>query len=181
MDHCRLTPCKTNPYSPNENGDVAQPNYRFKKAGAQAFLLQGHRNSKDRKEYEGFLSKLFRQLNAGRKDRLTEELEVLHRLPKRRIDSWKKLDLKVGPGCTIRVNHNVYSVSSRLIGEKIQIRLYMEKSGTGRKRSIPCHGYGMRGNTKLITGISLTVWSESQGRLRIKRCHVSHQPFSDCL
>ncbi|MDY0223627.1 MAG: IS21 family transposase [Desulfobacterium sp.] len=126
MDHYKLTPCKTNPNSPNENGDVEQRNYRFKKAVDQALLLRCHRNFKDRKEYEDFLSKLFGQLNAGRKDRLAEELKVLHRLPKRRIDSCKKLDLKVGPGCTIRVNHNVYSVSSRLIGEKIQVRLYME-------------------------------------------------------
>lgn len=126
MDHYGLTPCKTNPYSPNENGDVEQSNYRFKKAVDQALLLRGHRNFKDREEYERFLSKLFGQLNAGRKKRFAEELEVLRRLPKRRIDSCKKLDLKVSPGCTIRVNHNVYSVHSRLIGEKIQARLYME-------------------------------------------------------
>ena len=126
MDHYGLTPCKTNPYSPNENGDVEQRNYRFKKAVDQALLLRGHRDFKDREGYCRFLSKLFGQLNAGRKDRLANELEILHRLPKIRIDSCKKLDLKVGPGCTIRVNHNVYSVSSRLIGEKIQVRLYME-------------------------------------------------------
>ncbi len=126
MDHYGLTPCKTNPYSPNENGDVEQRNYRFKKAVDQALLLRNNRNFRDREEYERFLSKLFGQLNAGRKDRLAKELEVLRRLPKTRIDSCKKLDLKVGPGCTIRVNHNVYSVNSRLIGEKIQVRLYME-------------------------------------------------------
>ncbi len=126
VDHYGLTPCKTNSNSPNENGDVEQRNYRFKKAVDQALLLRGHRNFKDREEYERFLSKLFEQLNAGRKDRLAKELEVLHRLPKIRLDSCKKLDLKVGPGCTIRVNHNVYSVNSRLIGEKIQVRLYME-------------------------------------------------------
>ena len=126
MDHYGLTPCKTNPSSPNENGDVEQRNYRFKKAVDQALLLRGHRDFKDREEYERFLSRLFGQLNAGRKDRLAKELEILHRLPKIRIDSCKKLDLKVGPGCTIRVNHNVYSVNSRLIGEKIQVRLYME-------------------------------------------------------
>lgn len=126
MEHYGLTPCKTNPYSPNENGDVEQRNYRFKKAVDQALLLRGHRDFENRESYEHFLSKLFDQLNAGRKERLAEELDVLGRLPKRRIDSCKKLDLKVGPGCTIRVNHNVYSVNSRLIGEKIQVRLYME-------------------------------------------------------
>lgn len=125
-DHYGLKPCKTNPNSPHENGDVEQRNYRFKKAVDQALLLRGHRDFEDREAYEHFLAKLFGQLNAGRKDRLAEELIILHRLPKRRIDSCKKLDLKVGPGCTIRVNHNVYSVNSRLIGEKIQARLYME-------------------------------------------------------
>lgn len=126
VEHYGITPCKTNPASPNENGDVEQRNYRFKKAVEQALLLRGHRNFKDREEYERFLAKLFAQLNAGRKKRLTEELGVLQRLPQRRLDSCKKLALKVGPSSTIRVNHNVYSVDSRLIGEKIQVRLYME-------------------------------------------------------
>jgi hypothetical protein len=35
--------------------------------------------------------------------------------------------MKVGPSSTIRVNHNVYSVDSRLIGETIQVRLYMDR------------------------------------------------------
>ena len=127
VDHYGVTPCKTNPNSPNENGDVEQRNYRFKKAVDQSLLLRGHRDFKDREEYDRFLGKLFAQLNAGRKKRFTEELGILYRLPKRRIDSCKKLDLKVGPSSTIRVNHNVYSVDSRLIGEKIQARLYMER------------------------------------------------------
>ena len=54
MDHYGLTPCKTNPSSPNENGDVEQRNYRFKKAVDQALLLRGHRDFKDREEYERF-------------------------------------------------------------------------------------------------------------------------------
>jgi hypothetical protein len=32
----------------------------------------------------------------------------------------------VGPSSTIRVSHNVYSVDSRLIGERVNIRLYAE-------------------------------------------------------
>lgn len=127
VDHYGVTPCRTNPNSPNENGDVEQRNYRFKKAVDQALLLRGSRNFNDRAEYDQFLGKLFAQLNAGRKKRFMEEVDVLHRLPTRRIDSCKKQDLKVGPSSTIRVNHNVYSVDSRLIGERIQARLYMER------------------------------------------------------
>lgn len=126
VDHYGLMPCRTNPSSPNENGDVEQRNYRFKKAVDQALMLRGHRDFKNREEYNLFLSKLFAQLNAGRKTRFTEEIKILRRLPERRIDACKKLDLRVGPSSTIRVNHNVYSVDSRLIGEMVQARLYME-------------------------------------------------------
>lgn len=127
LDHYNLTPCKTNPDSPHENGDVEQRNYRFKKAVDQALMLRGSRDFYDRQEYEHFLNKLFAQLNSGRKKRFMEEQAILRRLPKRRIDSCKKRDITVGPSSTIRVNHNVYSVNSRLIGERIQARLYMER------------------------------------------------------
>ncbi|MCD4779764.1 MAG: IS21 family transposase [Candidatus Omnitrophica bacterium] len=127
VDYYRITPCKTNPNSPNENGDVEQRNYRFKKAVDQTLLLRGSRDFEDRSAYEEFLRKLFKQLNAGRKKRFIQEEAVLHRLPKRRIDSCKREKKKVGPSSTIRVNHNVYSVDSRLIGENIQVRLHMDR------------------------------------------------------
>ena len=127
VDYYRITPCKTNPSSPNENGDVEQRNYRFKKAVDQTLLLRGSRDFEVRSAYEEFLRKLFKQLNAGRKKRFMEEQAVLHRLPKRRIDSCKREKKKVGPSSTIRVNHNVYSVDSRLIGENIQVCLHMDR------------------------------------------------------
>jgi hypothetical protein len=106
---------------------VEQRNYRFKKAVDQTLLLRGSRDFEDRGAYEFFLHKLFAQLNAGRIKRFMEDQAVLRRLPKRRIDSCKKKDMKVGPSSTIRVNNNVYSVNSRLIGEGIQARLFMER------------------------------------------------------
>jgi len=106
---------------------VEQRNYRFKKAVEQALLLRNSRDFNDRGEYEYFLQKLFVQLNAGREKRFLEDQAVLCRLPKNRIDSCKRGDKKVGPSSTIRVNHNTYSVESRLVGENIQTRLYMDR------------------------------------------------------
>lgn len=111
---------------PNENGDVEQRHYRFKKAVEQALILRGSSDFADREAYGWFLRKLLRQLNAGRQDRLGEELKVLGRLPLRRLDASKCVRLKVGSGSTIRVNHNVYSVDSRLIRETVEVRLYAE-------------------------------------------------------
>jgi hypothetical protein len=111
---------------PHENGDIEQRHYRFKKALEQSLMLRGSRNFNSREEYAAFLSILFSQLNAGRTDRFSEELKVLRRLPLSRFDSGKRISVKVGPSSTIRVSHNVYSVDSRLIGERVNIRLYAE-------------------------------------------------------
>jgi len=126
LDHYGLTGCKTNPNSPHENGDVEQRHHRFKRAVDQSLLLRNSRDFADRHEYERFLRRLFEQLNAGRKGRFLEEQAVLHRLPKHRIDACKASTITVGPSSTIRVNHNVYSVNSRLIGERIKVRLFMD-------------------------------------------------------
>jgi hypothetical protein len=126
MDHYGIEGCKTNPGSPHENGDVEQRHHRFKRAVEQALLLRGRRDFSDLSEYEQFLTKLFKQLNAGRRQRFAQEQALLRRLPERRIEACKKLAVKVGPSSTIRINHNVYSVDSRLIGERVQARLYMQ-------------------------------------------------------
>lgn len=118
---------RTNPGSPHENGDVEQRNNRFKIAVDQSLMLRGSRDFSDRKEYAGFLMDLLDQLNAGRRERFTEELKVLGRLPRNRIEACKRLDnVKVRRSSTIHIAHNIYSVNSRLIGEHVNIRLYAE-------------------------------------------------------
>jgi len=126
LRHYHLDGQKTQPRKPNENGDVEQRNYRFKRTLDQSLLLRGNRNFSSREEYDAFLKQLIQQLNSGRSARLSEELPLLRKLPLSRLDACKRLQLKVGPSSTIRVNHNVYSVNSRLIKEQIEVRLYAE-------------------------------------------------------
>jgi hypothetical protein len=127
LNHYRLKGCKTNPNSPHENGDVEQRHHRFKRALDQVLILRNSRDFADRQEYEQFVCKLFKQLNAGRRKRFSQDQAVLHSLPNRRIDAFKKSSMTVGPSSTIRVNHNIYSVDSRLIGEHIKARLFMDR------------------------------------------------------
>jgi len=126
LSHYRLTGRKTQPVHPNENGDIEQRHHRFKRALDQSLMLRGSREFATRDEYKIFLETLFSQLNANRKDRFKEELAVLRSLPNKRLSSCTKLILGVGPSSTIRVKHNVYSVHSRLIREKVTVRLYAE-------------------------------------------------------
>jgi transposase len=110
----------------NENGDVEQRHYRFKQAVDQALMLRGSRDFEDRAEYVQFLTDLFAQLNAGRSDRLSEELKVLRLLPTVRVPAVRRVRSRVRGGSTIRVLRNVYSVPSRLIGEEVEARIGTE-------------------------------------------------------
>jgi len=113
----------------HENGDVEQRQRRFKEAVAQARLLRGSRACADRGAYEHFLRQLLAQLNAGRRQRLAEEVAVLQRLPARRLESCRRLRARVDRGSLIHVERNSYSVPGRLIGEHVEVRLYGEHRG----------------------------------------------------
>jgi hypothetical protein len=111
----------------NENGDVEQRHHRFKEAVDQALMLRGSRDFPGRDGYTAFLRQLFRQENAGRAARLAEERALLRPLPGHRLEACKRLKVRVETGSTIRVEGNVYSVPSRLIGEWVEARLYAER------------------------------------------------------
>lgn len=111
----------------NENGDVEQSHRQFKRALDQALLLRGGRDFASREEYAAFVHRLFAQNNSGRRQRLAEELPLLHPLPSRRLESCQRVWVRVDRGSTIHVRGNTYSVSSRLIGERVEARLYAER------------------------------------------------------
>ena len=128
LDHYGLTGRKIQASKPNENGDVEQRHHRFKQAVDQALMLRGSRDFESREAYEMFLRDLTDQLNAGRRERLAEELAVMRPLPDRRVKAYKeRRGVRVDRGSLIHVERNVYSVNSRLIGEKVDVRLYAER------------------------------------------------------
>jgi len=118
---------KIQPRSPQENGDVEQRHYRLKKAVDQALMLRGSRDFVNRQEYEQFLEQMFEQLNAGRQERLREELKTLGRLPARRHEDFREVECRVGVFGTIRVLKNTYSLHSRLAGECVKARIHAEQ------------------------------------------------------
>lgn len=127
LTHYRLEGQKTNPYSGHENGDVEQSHNRFKRMLHQRLLLRGHRDFNSRQEYEAYLAEIFVKMNQNCQTRFREDATRLNRLPDRRIEDFQTFRLKVGPSSTIRVAHTTYSVHSRLIRERIDVRLFGER------------------------------------------------------
>jgi hypothetical protein len=111
----------------HENGDVEQRHHRFKRALAQELMLRGSKDFASVEDYKEFMKELLLRLNAGRKSRLAEEIAVMKELPERRLESCKRERVKVDSGSLIYADRNVYSVPSRLIGEEVEARLYMER------------------------------------------------------
>jgi hypothetical protein len=110
----------------NENGDVESSHRHFKDVVNQALLLRGSREFESRESYGRFLQELVSRRNAGRQERLEEELKVLRPLPPQRWDHCRRLEVTVSSGSLIRVDRNLYSVDSRLIGERVEVRMHVE-------------------------------------------------------
>lgn len=126
LRHYRLEAQKIQAGHAHENGDIEQRHYRIKKAVDQALMLRGSRDFESRHVYEQFLKEMFSRLNKGRTKRLKEEILLLRTLPHHKLDDSKPLKVRVTSGSTIRVQNNVYSVHSRLVGEWVDVRVYAE-------------------------------------------------------
>jgi transposase len=129
LRHYGAEGAKIRAHEAHENGDVEQRHNRFKRAVDQALMLRGSRDFSSRQEYEAFLRLIFARGNRGRQARFNEELGRLRTLPERRLDDFREIKVRVGPSSTIRAAHNTYSVSSRLIGEEVTVRLSGESLG----------------------------------------------------
>jgi len=127
LAHYRVEADCNTPGRGHENGDVEQAHHRFKRSVKQALLLRGSREFATRAEYETFLRVILVGRNRGRAGKLHEELERMHDLPLSRLDDFRRERARVSMFSTLRAAENVYSVSSRLIGEWVDLRLYAER------------------------------------------------------
>ena len=123
LRHYRLHGQKIQAGQAHENGDVEQRHYRFKQAADQALMLRGSRDFLTLESYQTFLHKLFIRLNAGRQERLREEVGQLQPLPEQRLESVRRERVRVSPGSLVSAGRNTYSVHSRLIGEMVEARI----------------------------------------------------------
>ncbi|MCI0444421.1 IS21 family transposase, partial [bacterium] len=110
----------------NENGDVEQSHHRFKLAVSQELILRGFKDFASRDQYLDFLQQIVRRRNTARQEKLKKEISILRQLPNRRLDDFTRESAKVSRNSTINVRHNIYSVDSRLIGERVEVRVNAE-------------------------------------------------------
>lgn len=126
MAHYGVVADRNTPGRANENGDVEQAHHRFHRSAAQALLLRGSAEFAGRASYDAFLGEIFGGRNRRRVAKLGEELSVMKDLPPMRIEDFRRERVRVSSFSVVRAAANTYSVSSRLIGEQVELRLYAE-------------------------------------------------------
>lgn len=124
LAHYGLEGRTTHIASPNEDGDIESSNGGLKRAVKQHLLLRGSRDFTSIATYETFLFGIMEKRNAGRQQKLAEELAVMKPL---RVAPWphmRELNVRVGSNGILRVGANGYTVPSGLKGKRVNVRIY---------------------------------------------------------
>lgn len=127
MEHFGMAPRTIAVGASHQNGDVEALNGALKRRAEQHLLLRGSRDFASVTEYEGWLQDKLVAANRTRQKRLKEDLEAMRQLQVRRLPDYTELRATVTSWSTIRVQHNTYSVPSRLQGEDVLVRMYDDR------------------------------------------------------
>ncbi len=109
---------------PEQNGDIESSHGGLKRALAQHLLLRGSREFDSLADYESFIGRIMNQRNQQRSQRLTEELGAMKALTAGPLHPYQELRVKVNRNSLIRVQANLYSVPTHLIGQQVTVRIY---------------------------------------------------------
>jgi hypothetical protein len=109
---------------PNQNGDVESLNGALKRRLEQHLKLRGTRDFESVEAYEKWVQGVVAEANELRTKKVSEELKAMKELAVSRLPEYQVEEVRVNSRSTIRVKHNGYSVPSRLIGEKVKVRIY---------------------------------------------------------
>lgn len=126
LSHYGLEGHRINVRKPHENGDVESSHGHLKMWLDQSLLLRGHRNFESVEAYRRWSREVVDKKNQARRLAVQKEQECLRPLPMERLDGFTRIDQKVSKESLIQVRQNTYSVNSKYIGLKLQIRIQQD-------------------------------------------------------
>ena len=124
MRHFGMTPRTTGIGEKEQNGDVESANGALKRRLKQHLLLRGNRDFEGVSAYEFWVQGVCSRANERRQIKVTEELAVMKLLSARAFPDYDEVMARVSQESTIRIKRNSYSVPTRLIGERVKVRVY---------------------------------------------------------
>lgn len=125
--HLGMVPVTTEVGEKEQNGDVEASHRVLKSRLNQHLLMRGSRDFESVAAYEAFVFTRVDAANGLRASRVQEELKAMKVLAASRLPEFVEERPLVTSWSTIRVKHNTYSVPSRLMGERVRVRVYDER------------------------------------------------------
>ena len=125
--HYGMKPSRNNRGQSHENGAIESPHGHLKRRIEQALLLRGSSDFGDVASYQGFLDEVVSQINRRQRQAIAEERQALNPLPHYRSVDYSETVAVVTSSATIEVKRVLYTVPSRLKGERLRIHLYDDR------------------------------------------------------
>jgi hypothetical protein len=122
--HYGMRPTRNNTGVSHENGAIEARQGSLKRALEQSLLLRGSREFEDLPAYEQFVAETVRRLNARCARAWEAERACLRPLPVRRTADFEEVDARVSKFGVFSAKGVLYSVPSRLAGQRLKVRLH---------------------------------------------------------
>ncbi len=126
-EHYRMRPSRNNRGQGHENGSIESPHGHFKQRLRQALLLRGSTDFDSKADYQACIAEVVASLNQSCEAEFGIEREFLGALPTHRHPDCEVLSVKVTRNSTISVCCILYTVPSRLIGQRLTIHLHHDR------------------------------------------------------
>lgn len=127
--HYKMQPTRNNKGVSHENGAIEAPHGSFKRRLSQNLKLRKSVDFSSIAAYQAFIDRVVDRLNRRCQQRIQEEQPYLQPLPQRQFIDYQEVTVRVTRSATIEVRRVLYSVPSRLIGERLRVHLYHDRLG----------------------------------------------------
>ncbi|MCP4115767.1 MAG: IS21 family transposase [Desulfobacteraceae bacterium] len=127
FSHYKIKPTRNNKGQSHENGGIESPHGHLKNRIKQALLLRDSSDFESVDAYQKFLDDIVHSINRNNQDKITEEHKHLQPLPLHKTIDYTEEVVGVSTASTIRIKRALYTVPSRLIGEKLRVHVYHDR------------------------------------------------------
>ena len=125
--HYGMRPTRNNRGKGHENGSIESPHGHLKRKIQDALLMRGSTDFEDLEAYRRFIDEIIGLCNARNSKRIEAERAVLKALPARRTTDYEEVTVRVTSNGGFVLRKVFYTVPSRLIGHRLQVRLYDDR------------------------------------------------------
>jgi hypothetical protein len=155
--HYHLRPTHNNKGVAHENGSIESPHGHFKRKLCQALFRRGSLDFESVSAYQALIEQVVAKQNAKRTQKFAVEKSLLQGLPRYRSPDYEVLSVKVTCYSTINIRSIIYSVPSRLIGQRLTVHLYHDRlvGFVGRTEVLSLERVHIHGSEKIRRGRSI--------------------------